>query len=134
MAGFLVAAIGWFAVLYPNISALPLPSPMVNAYQGILPTYLYAFQFPVSTVDRNMRDPDPDPDAALLTIVLTVTCRGGRLLGVGLARLAEAAESRPGRQDGAPADDRRPRPERRRLRDRRPEIGRQTSRSRRAGG
>ena len=41
--------VGWFVVLYPNISALPLPSQIVNAYQGILPTYLYAFQFPVST-------------------------------------------------------------------------------------
>ena len=38
------------SILYPNIAALPLPSAVVNAYQGILPTYLYAFQFPVSTV------------------------------------------------------------------------------------
>ena len=53
VAGFVTAAIGWFVVLYPNISALPLPSALVNAYQGILPTYLYAFQFPVSKVDRN---------------------------------------------------------------------------------
>ena len=35
--------------LYPNISALPLPSAIVNAYQGLLPTYLYPFQFPVNT-------------------------------------------------------------------------------------
>ena len=34
---------------------LPLPSAVVNAYQGILPTYLYAFQFPVSTMTRERR-------------------------------------------------------------------------------
>ena len=43
----IVTAVGaWFIVVYPNISALPLPSVIANAYQGILPTYLYAFQFP----------------------------------------------------------------------------------------
>ena len=41
-----------FVFLYPNISALPLPATLVNAYQGILPTYLYAFQFGVNTVER----------------------------------------------------------------------------------
>ncbi len=48
-AGMLIACIAWFVVWYPNISALPLPSAIVNAYQGLLPTYLYAFQFPVNT-------------------------------------------------------------------------------------
>ena len=52
VVGFVVAVVGWFAILYPNISALPLPAAVVAAYQGILPTYLYAFQFPVSTVTR----------------------------------------------------------------------------------
>ena len=52
----------WFAILYPNISALPLPSAVVAAYQGILPTYLYAFQFPVSTVDRSIPTAAADPD------------------------------------------------------------------------
>ena len=45
----------WFVVWYPNLSGLPLPSTIVNAYQGLLPTYLYAFQFPVNT--------DPVPGA-----------------------------------------------------------------------
>ncbi len=45
-----LAGIGaWFLVLYPNIAALPLPDSLVNAYQGLLPTYLYPFQFPVNT-------------------------------------------------------------------------------------
>ena len=51
VVGLGVAVVAWFAILYPNISALPLPSAVVAAYQGILPTYLYAFQFPVSTGD-----------------------------------------------------------------------------------
>ena len=41
--------VAWFVICYPNLSGLPLPSTIVNAYQGLLPTYLYAFQFPVNT-------------------------------------------------------------------------------------
>ena len=62
VAGLVVAAVGWFVVLYPNIAALPLPASIVNAYQGILPTYLYAFQFPVSTIDRQRAHAAPDAD------------------------------------------------------------------------
>jgi hypothetical protein len=74
VAGFVVAVVGWFVVLYPNISALPLPSWIVPAYQGILPTYLYAFQFPVSKVTRGADTPLLTPMLALLLIALTVTC------------------------------------------------------------
>ena len=52
--GAVVAIVGWFVVEYPNISALPLPTAIANVYQGVLPTYLYAFQFPVSTIPRNV--------------------------------------------------------------------------------
>jgi len=52
VVGALTAIVGWFVVVYPNISALPLPATIASAYQGILPTYLYAFQFPVNTVAR----------------------------------------------------------------------------------
>jgi hypothetical protein len=69
-----VAAVAWFVVLYPNISALPLPAAVVSAYQGILPTYLYAFQFPVSTVTRATDAPIFTPMLAVLTVALTVTC------------------------------------------------------------
>jgi hypothetical protein len=72
--GFLFAVVAWFAILYPNISALPLPAAVVAAYQGILPTYLYAFQFPVSTVTRATDTPLFTPMLALLTIALIVTC------------------------------------------------------------
>jgi dolichyl-phosphate-mannose--protein O-mannosyl transferase len=47
--GFVWAAVLLFVFFYPNISALPLPSELFNAYQGILPTWLYVFQFPVNT-------------------------------------------------------------------------------------
>ncbi|HEY3523173.1 MAG TPA: phospholipid carrier-dependent glycosyltransferase [Candidatus Limnocylindrales bacterium] len=49
VVGVLAGIGGWFLVLYPNIAALPLPDSLVNAYQGLLPTYLYPFQFPVNT-------------------------------------------------------------------------------------
>jgi len=48
--GALVAIVAWFVVVYPNFSALPLPTAIANVYQGVLPTYLYAFQFPVNNV------------------------------------------------------------------------------------
>jgi hypothetical protein len=73
-AGIVVVAVGWFAILYPNIAALPLPAAIVNAYQGIVPTYLYAFQFPVSTVDRGTDTPLLTPTFALLMVALAVTC------------------------------------------------------------
>jgi len=73
VVGFVVAAIGWFAILYPNISALPLPSAVVAAYQGILPTYLYAFQFPVSKVDRSLPTPLLTPMFAVLTVAIVMT-------------------------------------------------------------
>ena len=48
--GTTVAIVAWFVVVYPNFSALPLPTAIANVYQGVLPTYLYAFQFPVNNV------------------------------------------------------------------------------------
>jgi cytochrome bd-type quinol oxidase subunit 2 len=52
VVGAITAIVGWFVIVYPNISGLPLPTVIASAYQGILPTYLYAFQFPVNTVAR----------------------------------------------------------------------------------
>ena len=73
-AGIVVATIAWFTVLYPNIAALPVPSALVNAYQGILPTYLYAFQFPVSTISRGAETPLFTPTLAILLLALVATC------------------------------------------------------------
>ncbi len=72
--GVVLGAVAWFVVWYPNISALPLPATVVNAYQGVLPTYLYAFQFPVSTVARNVATPLLSSTLAILGVAVTVTC------------------------------------------------------------
>jgi hypothetical protein len=75
VAGVLAAVVAEFVVFYPNLSALPLPAAFATTYQGVLPTYVYPFQFPVSTVDRN--GPGPSLFAlgpALLLVALTVTC------------------------------------------------------------
>ena len=74
VTGLVGAVVAWFLVVYPNIAALPLPSAVVNAYQGILPTYLYAFQFPVNTTERNVATPLLSPTLAILTIAISVTC------------------------------------------------------------
>jgi hypothetical protein len=77
VVGAVVAVIGWFVVVYPNISALPLPTSIANVYQGVLPTYLYAFQFPVNTVARNapvqLLGPVPLLLAASVTFLAVVT-------------------------------------------------------------
>jgi hypothetical protein len=74
VGGVLLAAVGWFVIAYPNIAALPLPFALVNAYQGLLPTYVYTFQFPVSTVDRNVAGPSLfSAQPLLLLVALTVT-------------------------------------------------------------
>ncbi len=55
VVGAVVAMIAWFVVEYPNISALPLPTAIANVYQGVLPSYLYAFQFPVNNVAASVQ-------------------------------------------------------------------------------
>ena len=74
VVGFLAAVVGWFVVLYPNIAALPVPGAIVNAYQGIIPTYLYAFQFPVSKIDRNAEMAILTPLLGVLIVAIVVTC------------------------------------------------------------
>jgi len=72
VAGLIAAASVWFVILYPNIAALPLPAAMVNAYQGLLPTHLYPFQFSVNTVDRSGAISFADPRFALLVVALVI--------------------------------------------------------------
>ena len=74
VVGYVVAAVGWGVILYPNIAALPLPSILVNAYQGILPTYLYAFQFPVNTDRPDVATPLFTFQFAVLAVMLVATC------------------------------------------------------------
>ena len=72
--GFVGVAGFWFVFLYPNISALPLPSTIVNAYQGLLPTYIYAFQFSVNTIERGGAISFADPRFAVLMVFLVAAC------------------------------------------------------------
>ena len=58
----------------PGANPMVTSSQVVNAYQGLLPTYLYAFQFPVSTAERNVATPLLSPTLAILTIAIGVTC------------------------------------------------------------
>ena len=46
--GFCAVAVVVFIAFYPNLSALPMPSTIVNVYQGLLPTWLYGFEFSVN--------------------------------------------------------------------------------------
>jgi Dolichyl-phosphate-mannose-protein mannosyltransferase/C-terminal four TMM region of protein-O-mannosyltransferase/Glycosyltransferase family 87 len=74
VVGTVAVAAGWFAILYPNIAALPLPSALVNAYQGLLPTYLYAFQFSVNTTQRTGSTSFADPWFAVFIAFLLIAC------------------------------------------------------------
>ncbi|MFH1474884.1 MAG: phospholipid carrier-dependent glycosyltransferase, partial [Chloroflexota bacterium] len=47
--GIVLATSFVFVLFYPNVSGLPLPNGVYNWYQGLLPTWLYPFQFPVNT-------------------------------------------------------------------------------------
>jgi Gpi18-like mannosyltransferase len=47
--GVVLAAAIVFVAFYPNWSGLPLPNGIFNWYQGLLPSWLYPFQFAVNT-------------------------------------------------------------------------------------
>ncbi len=47
--GVVLASAVAFVAFYPNWSGLPLPNGVFNWYQGLLPTWLYPFQFAVNT-------------------------------------------------------------------------------------
>ena len=72
VVGYVLVAAVWFVALYPNIAALPLPLDFVAMYQGILPTYLYPFQFGVNTVDRSGSISFADPRFGILVVFLVV--------------------------------------------------------------
>jgi hypothetical protein len=74
VVGLVTAVVAWFLVFYPNISALPLPGVVANAYQGILPTWVYAFQFPKlrESVVKDVKLFDTIP--AVLAVALILLC------------------------------------------------------------
>jgi hypothetical protein len=75
---FVIGAVGamvfWFVLWYPNISGLPLPASIHNAYQGFLPTYLYPFQFWVLQGARATPPALFAPIPAFILAALTFTC------------------------------------------------------------
>ncbi|HEY7736371.1 MAG TPA: phospholipid carrier-dependent glycosyltransferase [Candidatus Limnocylindrales bacterium] len=78
VVGTFVAIAGTFLIWYPNLSALPLPAALVNAYQGFIPTYLYPFQFPVNTTPPSERAGAAasliTPGSIALLLALTAAC------------------------------------------------------------
>jgi hypothetical protein len=103
VVGLVSAAAIYFVVLYPNISALPLPSALVNAYQGLVPTYLYAFQFSVNTVERgavSFADARFLVLAAFLVVAAAVVAYSTWAWRASLA--ADGADASPGGPAGAP--------------------------------
>jgi predicted membrane-bound dolichyl-phosphate-mannose-protein mannosyltransferase len=98
VAGVVSAATVFFIVFYPNIAALPLPSAVFNAYQGMLPTWLYPFQFPDNTDAPAASQPLLSLVPILTLVMLTVLC-----LVVGYsawsARIPRSAEATGGDDD-----------------------------------
>jgi hypothetical protein len=72
--GMVTAAVGWFFVVYPNFSALPLPTVVANAYQGLLPTYPYPFQFPSNRAEVVKDVRLLDPVALVLAGAVVLLC------------------------------------------------------------
>ncbi|MBA2719102.1 MAG: phospholipid carrier-dependent glycosyltransferase [Chloroflexi bacterium] len=98
VTGAVVAIVGWFIVVYPNFSALPLPTAIANVYQGVLPTYLYAFQFPVNnikaTVPVALLNPVPLLLAASMVFLAVVVGYAAWVWRMALAeRLAEGQDA-----------------------------------------
>ncbi|HUQ79242.1 MAG TPA: phospholipid carrier-dependent glycosyltransferase [Patescibacteria group bacterium] len=98
VTGAMVAIVGWFIVVYPNFSALPLPTAIANVYQGVLPTYLYAFQFPVNnvaaTVPVTLIGPVPLLLAASMVFLALVVGYAAWIWRLSLAeRLAEGQDA-----------------------------------------
>jgi hypothetical protein len=74
VVGIVTAAVGWFLVVYPNFSALPLPTVVANAFQGVLPTYPYPFQFPSNRAEVVKDVKLLDPVALVLAGAVVLLC------------------------------------------------------------
>jgi hypothetical protein len=69
--GFCVVATIVFVAFYPNVSALPMPDNIKSVYNGLLPTWLYGFEFSV-----NLQPAASVPLISNWTILLTVVILG----------------------------------------------------------
>jgi cytochrome bd-type quinol oxidase subunit 2 len=74
VVGLVTATVGWFLVVYPNFAALPLPTVVANAYQGVLPSYPYPFQFPTNRLAVVKDVKLLDPVALILAGSLVLLC------------------------------------------------------------
>ena len=96
VVGLVSAAVAWFLVVYPNFSALPLPTVVANAFQGVLPTYLYPFQFPTNRTavvkDVQLLDPIALVIAGSLVLLCIVIAYSAWVWRIAIAerRAAEA--------------------------------------------
>jgi dolichyl-phosphate-mannose--protein O-mannosyl transferase len=101
--GIVLAAAFVFVLFYPNLSGLPLPASVYNWYQGLLPTWLYPFQFPVNT-DPPVTVPllGPWPLALFVAVMLAAVfvAYGAWVWRLAVAeRRASAAALEPGPDD-----------------------------------
>jgi cytochrome bd-type quinol oxidase subunit 2 len=101
VVGLVVAAVGWFLVVYPNFSALPLPTVVANAYQGLLPTYPYPFQFPSNRAavvkDVKLLDPTALVLAGAVVLLCLVLAYSAWVWRIAIAeREADAADAAAG--------------------------------------
>ncbi|MBA3307634.1 MAG: hypothetical protein H0T04_03000, partial [Chloroflexi bacterium] len=93
--GFVGVAAVFFILWYPNVSGLPLPNAIAQAYLGLLPTWNYDFQFAV-----NLDSAATGPLYALDTLVLAGATATLSLAVMVAARLWRGAPVR-GRGDAA---------------------------------
>ncbi len=77
--GVCAFAVVAFVVLYPNLSALPMPNTIISVYNALLPTWFYGFQFSV-----NLQESAPVKLIGTWSILLTMFT----LLVAGLAAWA----------------------------------------------
>jgi hypothetical protein len=66
--GLVAAAALFLLIWYPNLSGLPLANGLATAFQGLLPTWTYDFQFAV-----NRELPEPGGVGATALVVASIT-------------------------------------------------------------
>jgi hypothetical protein len=64
VVGALAAAVIWFVAFYPNIASLPVPTALSQIHLGLLPTWIWGFQFGVN------RDPAANVAIGWLSVAL----------------------------------------------------------------
>jgi hypothetical protein len=82
--GIVGAAALFFLIWYPNLTGLPIPTGIVNAYLGLLPTWNYDFQFAVNTdepVEGGLVDGMTLVVLAIGAIAIVVAMLGARYWG-----------------------------------------------------